>query len=107
MILASILNAAFAILSAIVLVRTGSQPVADLAWIFMIISSAALTASALMFTVARDEPKVPRATSAKIAIGVEGAAALAPPLFIALAMASVLLAPFLFFSPMMAASLRR
>ena len=107
MILATFLNATFAILSAIVLVRTGSQSVADLAWIFLIISFAALVASALSFTLARDETKVPRGTSAKWAIGVEGLAALAPPLFIALAMASVLLAPFFLFSPMMALSLRR
>ena len=107
MILASLLNAVFAILSAIVLVRSGSQPVADLAWIFLIISFAALVASALSFTLARDEPKVPRATSAKIAVGVEGIAALAAPLFIALAMASVFLAPFVLFSPIVAVSLRR
>ena len=55
MILASILSAIFAILSGIVLVRTGSQPVAELAYIFMIISAAAVAASAMWFALARDE----------------------------------------------------
>jgi hypothetical protein len=102
MILASILSAIFAILSGIVLVRTGSQPTAELAYIFMIISSAALAASALSLTLARDEPKMGRATSAKIAIGIEGVAALAPPVLMALGLAALLFAPLLVFLPMAA-----
>lgn len=102
MLIATILSAAFAVLSGIVLVQTGSQPVADLAFIFFIISCAGLAASALGLTLGRDEPKVPRATSAKLAIGIEGAVALAPPVLMALGLASLLFAPLLAFLPLVA-----
>lgn len=95
MILATIFGALCAILSGTVLVRAGSEPVTELASIFLIISCAAVLAGVIGLLV--NEPKVPRATVAKTAIAAGGIAVLTPPVVMALAFASlfsVLFAPF-------------
>lgn len=101
MILATILSAMCAILSGTVLVRAGSQPVTELATIFLIISSAALLAGVIGLLV--DEPKVPRATVARTAIAAEGAAVLTPPVIMALVFASLFSVPFFVFWPVIPA----